>query len=169
MKKYFEHPLVLFLLRIFLGLIFIYASWDKILHPAQFAKAVYNYKILPVQVINLFALILPWIELISGIGLILGIFTQGCALIITSLLCIFVIVAAISIYRNLDILCGCFDTAGGRKVGVKLLLEDSSLMLLGLWVLMREKGKWGLDGLKKGFKGSRGQGFKGSNKWEINN
>jgi uncharacterized membrane protein YphA (DoxX/SURF4 family) len=150
MKKYFENPLVLFFLRLFLGLVFIYASRDKILHPAQFAKAVYNYKILPVPVLNLFALILPWIELISGIGLILGIFTQGCTLVITSLLCIFVIVVTVSIYRNLDITCGCFDIGGGRKVGAKLLLEDSSLMLVGLWVLLKEKGRWGVDGMRKG-------------------
>jgi len=150
MKRFFEHPLFLFVLRLFLGLIFIYASWDKILYPAQFAKVVYNYRIVPIPLINLFALILPWIELVSGLTLIFGIFTRGSALIITLLLFIFTITAAISIYRNLDILCGCFDTAGGRRVGVRLLIEDSSLMFLGIWVLLKEKGMWGLDRLREG-------------------
>jgi uncharacterized membrane protein YphA (DoxX/SURF4 family) len=143
MKRIFEHRLLIFVLRLFLGFVFIYASWDKILHPAQFAQAVYNYKILPAPVINLFALILPWVELFAGLFLILGIYTRGSALIITSLLFIFVVVAVISVYRNLDISCGCFNTAGGRKVGIQLILEDSSLLLLSFWVLIKEKGSRG--------------------------
>jgi uncharacterized membrane protein YphA (DoxX/SURF4 family) len=139
MKRFLEHPLILLVLRLFLGMMFVYASWDKILHPAQFAQAVYNYKILPVPLVNLFALILPWVELIAGLGLILGIYIRGNALIITCLLFTFVAAAGISIYRNLDITCGCFDTAGGRKVGARLIIEDSSLLLISLWVLVKGK------------------------------
>jgi uncharacterized membrane protein YphA (DoxX/SURF4 family) len=158
MKKFLEHPLFLLVLRLFLGLIFIYASWDKILYPAQFARAVYNYRILPVPVINLFALILPWIELVTGLSLILGIFTQSCALIIAVLLFTFSSAAVISIFRNLDILCGCFDTIGGRRVGATLVLEDTSLLLLSFWVFLKEKGRWGLDGLMRRVQGERVQG-----------
>jgi len=140
MKRFLEHPFFLILLRFFLGLVFIFASWDKILHPAQFAQAVYNYKILPGPAVNLFALILPWIELIAGLFMILGIYIRGSALVIAFLLFVFVIAAVISVSRNLDISCGCFDTAGGRKVGVKLIMEDSALLLASIWMLIKEKG-----------------------------
>jgi len=137
MKKILEHRLLLFLLRLFLGLIFIYASWDKILHPQQFAQAIDNYKILPPTLINLFAIVLPWIELIAGLLLILGIYTRGSALIITALLIIFILAGVSGVYRNLDISCGCFNTAEGRKVGLKLILEDSSLLLASIWVVIK--------------------------------
>ena len=148
MKRLLENPLILLVLRLSLGGMFVYASWDKILHPAQFAQAVYNYKILPVPLVNLFALILPWIELLSGLCLILGIYIRGNALVITCLLFTFVAAAVISIYRNLDITCGCFDTAGGRKVGARLIIEDSSLLLMSLWVLVKGKKTRGQQGAK---------------------
>ena len=39
--------------RLVLGLIFIYASVDKIYHPAEFAQVISNYQILPDALINI--------------------------------------------------------------------------------------------------------------------
>ncbi|MGA8240229.1 MAG: MauE/DoxX family redox-associated membrane protein [Desulfobacterales bacterium] len=39
-------------LRLLLGTVFLYASYDKILHPQAFAQAVYNYQILPDMAVN---------------------------------------------------------------------------------------------------------------------
>jgi len=58
--------------RLFLGRVFIYASVDKIFHPDDIARAVYNYQILPDGLINLTALVLPWLELLLGICLLTG-------------------------------------------------------------------------------------------------
>ena len=44
---------IFILMRLALGAVFLYASYDKILHPAAFAKAVYNYQILPDEAISL--------------------------------------------------------------------------------------------------------------------
>ena len=44
--------LSLVLLRLLLGVIFVYASFDKILRPAAFAEIIYNYQILPDPLIN---------------------------------------------------------------------------------------------------------------------
>ena len=52
--------------RLILGGVFVFASIDKILHPAAFAEAVYNYQILPDNLINLTAIVLPWLELVLG-------------------------------------------------------------------------------------------------------
>ncbi|MFP4194277.1 MAG: MauE/DoxX family redox-associated membrane protein, partial [Desulfobacterales bacterium] len=46
--------------RIFMGAVFLYASYDKILNPQAFAEAVYNYQILPDFAVNATALVLPW-------------------------------------------------------------------------------------------------------------
>lgn len=63
------HSFISLCARLILGAIFVYASIDKILHPDAFAKAVYNYQILPHAFINPTAMVLPWLELILGIFL----------------------------------------------------------------------------------------------------
>jgi uncharacterized membrane protein YphA (DoxX/SURF4 family) len=97
--------------RLILGVVFIYASIDKILHPATFAEAVYNYQILPDMLINLTAIILPWLELLLGIFLVLGVCLQGVVFLSNMLLAIFFGALVFSLARGLDINCGCFSTS----------------------------------------------------------
>jgi len=97
--------------RLILGAVFIYASIDKIGHPAAFAKDVYNYQILPDVLINLTALVLPWLELILGIFLLVGLFREGTAWIATLLLGVFFGAMVFNLARGLDIHCGCFHTS----------------------------------------------------------
>ena len=75
--------------RILLGAIFVYASLDKILDPAAFAQAIANYQILPPAWVNAVALMLPWLEAVSGICLITGKLMRGSALAITLMLIVF--------------------------------------------------------------------------------
>src|SRR4030066_939806 len=89
MKNLLKSKYLAFLFRLILGCVFVYASFDKIAHPADFAKIIYNYHFLPGSVINLFAIILPWVELMAGMALILGIFVEAAALMIGFLLVIF--------------------------------------------------------------------------------
>ena len=98
--------------RLILGAVFIYASIDKTLHPADFAQAVYNYQILPDFLINLTAVILPWLELILGLFLVMGLFREGSVLIVTGLLVIFLGAMIFNLARGLDIHCGCFNASG---------------------------------------------------------
>jgi uncharacterized membrane protein YphA (DoxX/SURF4 family) len=96
--------------RFFLGTVFLYASYDKILNPQAFAQAVYNYQILPDGLINLTALVLPWLELLIGLCLISGIWLPGATVISTCVLAIFVGSLVFNQIRGLDIHCGCFST-----------------------------------------------------------
>jgi len=48
-----------------------------------FAEIVFNYQILPDLLVNLVSLFLPWIELLVGLSLILGIWSPGSVLICT--------------------------------------------------------------------------------------
>jgi len=50
--------------RLLLGGIFVYASYDKILHPVPFAEIIYNYQILPDVLVNLVSLFLPWFTIL---------------------------------------------------------------------------------------------------------
>jgi cation diffusion facilitator family transporter len=96
--------------RLIMAGVFIYASFDKILHPAAFSEAVYNYQLLPAQLINLLALILPWLELILGVLLLCGIWMPGAVLGINLLMITFLSALIINTARGLNISCGCFST-----------------------------------------------------------
>jgi len=134
------------LFRLVLGGVFVYASLDKIIHPEGFAHAVYNYRLIPAVLVNLFALFLPWLELFCGMALILGMRVDGAALIIGGLLAVFIVAVSINLIRGVDIACGCFTSAPeGRKAGVSLLVQDTVLFLMALHLLLRGPGRWALD------------------------
>jgi len=97
--------------RLLLGAVFIYASIDKIAHPAAFAEAVYNYQILPGPLIHLTALVLPWMELVLGLFLMSGLFREGSVFMVSALMVIFLSAMVFNLARGLDIHCGCFTTA----------------------------------------------------------
>ena len=67
-------------LRLAIGAVLVYASVSKILHPDQFADAVANYRLLPPALVSWTAIVLPWLELITGVCLILGVAVTGAPL-----------------------------------------------------------------------------------------
>ena len=74
------NPYIVFIMRIILGLVFIIASYDKLLDPQQFARDISNYHFIPFGFENFVAIILPWIELFIGLSLIIGVMLDGSAL-----------------------------------------------------------------------------------------
>ncbi|MFP4086497.1 MAG: MauE/DoxX family redox-associated membrane protein [Desulfobacteraceae bacterium] len=106
--------------RLILGVIFIYASIDKIAHPAAFAKDIYNYQILPDTLINLTAMGLPSLELILGIFLVVGLFREGSVSMVTLLLLVFFGAMVFNLARGLDIHCGCFHTSAQGTDGAPM-------------------------------------------------
>ena len=140
--------------RLILGVIFIYASIDKIIHPAAFAEAIYNYQILPDSLINLTAIVLPWLELILGFFLIIGLFRAGSACMVTVLLVIFLGAMVFNLTRGLDIHCGCFsagtDGTGNAPV-VWYVFRDALFLLPALYLFYQTfRGKEQTVRLKRG-------------------
>jgi putative oxidoreductase len=123
--------------RLAIGAIFIYASLDKIAAPAQFARIVYNYHLVPGELINLLAIIMPWVELICGISVILGIYKEGGILIIGFLLCVFAVSIGINLVRGVDLECGCFTVSSRAKSNaLELLLRDIGYMILIAYLMI---------------------------------
>ncbi|HUU81106.1 MAG TPA: MauE/DoxX family redox-associated membrane protein [Acidobacteriota bacterium] len=123
--------------RLLLGAIFILASVDKILHPAAFAKIIYNYQIVPDEAVNLTAIMLPWIELLLGLLLMLGLWIPGAVVLSNLLLLTFFGAILFNVARGLDINCGCFSTTGEVASGAPMgwyLLRDGIFLLLALYL-----------------------------------
>ena len=86
MINFFSNKYFLFLVRIILAFIFIYAGMQKIVDPDAFAISISNYRLLPISALNFFAITLPWIEIIAGILLMFGISVKENSTIIFSML-----------------------------------------------------------------------------------
>ena len=131
LKKILNNKYLLLIIRLFLGFVFVYAAVTKISEPEGFSQAIYNYKLLPIFLVNILAIILPWIELTAGVLLIFGISVKENSAILNGLLIIFIIAIVISLFRGLDINCGCFGTVDGSKVGLIKILENIGLLIFG--------------------------------------
>jgi uncharacterized membrane protein YphA (DoxX/SURF4 family) len=136
MAKIFSNKYFLLLLRLVLALIFIFAAIEKIALPENFSVSISNYKLLPAEFINILAIIIPWIELVSGLLLLLGISVKENSAIITCFLIVFTIAIIISLFRGLNIDCGCFGTAYGAQIGLLKVGENILLIIIG-FILIR--------------------------------
>lgn len=124
------------IVRTVLGIMFLYAGMTKIIDPAGFSLTVYNYHILPPSLVNITAIILPWIEVLAGTCLVLGLWIPGGALIVGVLLFIFTIALGFNLARGLDIACGCFSSSPtAERITWWYLLRDGSLLAAALGVL----------------------------------
>lgn len=131
------------LCRIILGGVFIYASIDKILHLHDFAKIIDNYQLVPGILVTFPAIVLPWVEMISGLFLVAGIFRRASALILSAMLLMFSIAITINLIRGITFDCGCFSTAATASGNdpVTLMLRDILLLILGLIIIFFYKEK----------------------------
>lgn len=138
MKNFLSNKIFLFIVRLVIGGVFIYAAYDKIIHPDEFSKAINNYKILPLSLVNIMAIVLPVLEVVTGLMLILGIFTKANAAIIAGLLIVFIIALTSAWIRGLDINCGCFSLeTTSTKSDIGLRIVEDLLMLAGCLLIYK--------------------------------
>ncbi len=139
MKAFSGSRLLLLLTRLALGAVFIAASVDKIIHPADFARIVYNYQILPDSMINGAAIVLPWIEILLGVLLVAGLWLPGATVLANALLLVFLSALLYDAVRGLNVHCGCFTTqaAGTPPAMTWTIARDSLFLALGACLLVQ--------------------------------
>ncbi|MEW6456973.1 MAG: MauE/DoxX family redox-associated membrane protein [Acidobacteriota bacterium] len=125
-------------IRLLLGGLFLYAGLFKINHQEEFLSAIINYGIISNHqfMINLLSIILPWIEITSGVFLLAGIWKKSNALIVFVLLLIFSSAVLMAIKKGLSVDCGCFGF--GVKVGWGVFLRNILLLFLSFEILINE-------------------------------
>jgi uncharacterized membrane protein YphA (DoxX/SURF4 family) len=133
MAKYF-----FVLARLMLGALFVAASIDKIAHPGEFATIIHNYQLLPDSLINIVAIVLPWLEGLLGFMIICGFMLPGATVLANLLLLTFFSALVYNLTRGLNVHCGCFSTKiTGEPQTTWYLIRDSAFLLLGLTVLFK--------------------------------
>ncbi len=134
------HYSVQFLCRVILGGLFIYASLDKIAHPHDFARIVYDYNLIPDIAIYWVAGILPWFEMICGLLLISGLMIRTPSILLSLMLLVFIAAMGLNALRGLDITCGCFTTSqDGTESLIISILWDILFLIPGLIIIFFHK------------------------------
>ena len=142
--KFLENRFLSLIFRLVIGMVFLVAGIGKAADPSSFAHEILNYHIIPFPLINFFAMILPWVEILCGIFLIAGVRIKANAAISALFMLIFIIAIGSAMARGLNINCGCF--AGHTVlVGWPKIMEDLGLLLLSLCLYYYPVQKFSLE------------------------
>ncbi len=147
------------IVRLALGAVFIFAGIDKIRHPAPFSEVIYNYQVLPDELVNVTAVLLPWLELILGGCLVAGLWLPGAIVLANILLLTFFGTLLFNVARGLNINCGCFSTSTEIVGGTTMawyVVRDSFFLSLGGYLLFGLRRLSGDGGNEKVLQGPGG-------------
>ena len=125
-------------LRIFVGYYFIYASMSKIPYPAQFAELLAAYRIFPYLFVKLMAVVVPWMELVTGLFIIIGLRNRATAILIMLSYIGFNVSIGLNILVGSPITCGCYDTVG-EPISLAKISKNTIWFLFTLQVFLYDK------------------------------
>ncbi|MGE4299306.1 MAG: MauE/DoxX family redox-associated membrane protein [Desulfovibrionaceae bacterium] len=129
LTAWLTHPWLALAFRVYLGGLFIYASVYKINYPAEFADSIASYELVPYWIVGVMAVVMPWLELISGVMLVAGIRPKAATLVIMGLMTMFTLSIVITLIRGVPIGCGCFHSLED-PISLKTLVRDT------IWLAM---------------------------------
>jgi len=112
------------------------------------ASSIYNYRLFPAPIIGLSAAFVPWISLLAGLSLILGVKVKAASFIVSVLLVIFISLAVSSVIRGLDIDCGCFNGIE-RRTTWPTILEDFGMLAGAFFIFFFDQTRISLVSLIK--------------------
>ncbi|MCU0660847.1 MAG: DoxX family membrane protein [Myxococcota bacterium] len=132
--------------RLLLAGTFAWACVHKIAEPFDFALQVATYQILPLSLINLMAIVLPWLEAVLAVLLVLGLWTRASSLVTAGLNLMFIVAIGMALHAKLHLQCGCFASEGaGEEMDASLIVRDVGLLLVCVFLLFAKPDRWTLD------------------------
>lgn len=129
------NPYVVSASRLALGGIFVAASVGKLQHQALFTDTVISYGMLPHGLAEMYGTVTPWVELLLGCCLVLGVFSTFAAAVSIPLIDSFIIAGIYALFRPAGDICGCF----GELVSLSHLqavLVDAAMLLIAWQILL---------------------------------
>ena len=126
---------LILLFRLIVGGVFIWAAVLKIPEAADLAKSMAQFELLPQVLIPPFSYFLPWLELLCGAALILGIWLPAAAVWTNILLVVFSLAIVSTLIRGIDADCGCFGEAKMPGGSWGTLIKNLVMLPLGVMIL----------------------------------
>ncbi|MCY2950975.1 MAG: DoxX family protein [Planctomycetota bacterium] len=124
------------LARFGIGTALILSSLPKIYAPLDFLSAIYGYQLTSPQSGLLVAVVVPWLELVCGVFLLLGIWVPGALLATIALFCTFATAITTALLRGLSIDCGCGGLPGGGTVAWTTLFRALLFLAISTALLL---------------------------------
>ncbi len=131
--------------RIFIGGVFAYAGFMKLIEPrANFEAALMNYPLIPSHLIPFTAGVIPWIEWIFGMFLIVGYLPVISTLVILVLTLGFMAAIATGPLLTGKAMesCGCFGTRGIKMDIRTEFLIDAVMLFFGTLMFFKKQFPW---------------------------
>jgi uncharacterized membrane protein YphA (DoxX/SURF4 family) len=132
-------------LRVIVGAIFVGAGISKIGHADVFAAQIAAFGIVPRGLIAPMALLLPFLEVLLGAYLVLGLYTRVAAIIAVVQLAIFATAIGSAVARGLSLSCGCFGPGDKTVTSWPEVGRDVALAAVAAFVAWRAPGMLALD------------------------
>lgn len=137
----------------FLGLVFAYSGFTKLLEPIEnFQGGMAAYEIIPYAVVPLLAHVIPWIEFLFGVFLLLGYWPQMSALVLAVMSLSFVLLIVITkiVTKTLPSDCGCFGEGSLIHLNpTQVLVMDVCNSLIGIRLALLKNHPFSLDAFLK--------------------
>lgn len=134
---------LIFVLRVFLGTLFLSTGMSKWKKMQEHIAIVKEYRILPASSIPLFVRAEIAVELLTGVLLFLGMFQTFGASLASLLLILYSFAIALNLIRGRrEISCGCGGVAGNHRISWLLVVRNLLLTMLAAWVFFSPS-QWG--------------------------
>jgi uncharacterized membrane protein YphA (DoxX/SURF4 family) len=139
-----KYPAIFF--RLLIGIIFVFSAINKLPMHSQFVAIVESYHLLPHTLATAYAYALPWVELLTGSFLLLGIQIRPSSLI-SLLLALSFLAANVSSAVSGESFCGsCFGEAIILPISLALAL-DTTIIIISVYIYIVGKQPYSFDSL----------------------
>lgn len=137
--------IAVFAVRVLLGLVLLVAGALKVGHFADLAAAIATFRLLPGAIVAPLAIVLPFLELLLGGYLTVGLFTRTAAWVACVQFVIYAGAIASAVIRHLPANCGCFGPSDSAPPDWPHVAFDAALAALCAFVALRAPGALALD------------------------
>lgn len=145
MRKHALLPAAGAAIRLAAAAVWLVAGAAKVVDLEHFHAQVDQYRLLPHALEAPFAYSVPFVELLVGLYLAVGLLTRVAAAVGCVLMALFLAAQAQAWARGLSLDCGCFGTLAEERVGLVSILRDVGLGLPSLVMLLWPARAWSLD------------------------
>ena len=148
MEKMNYQSLLTLIARLMVAGVFVMAALPKIKDPVAFSASVNAFHVIGPVLSNWVALVLPWLELTIGMGILLPQIRRSSGILMAGLLLVFITLHASAWARGLDISCGCFGAESAEKApNYPWFITRNTLLLTGCLLFIFEDFKKTTDNI----------------------
>lgn len=141
------HPVAAVAARVILGGLFAVSGVIKLIEPPEnFMAAIHAYDLLPIWMERPLAESLPWVEMTSGLLLLLGVLTRISLTIVALQLLVFTAALGSTLLRGISLEdCGCFGALGMKESNAVAFVRNIVLLALVVRLGLEREPRWALD------------------------